>query len=184
MPIIVFSIMGAVIGSFFTSSAPETGLNIYIGILLLVFGIVLMYNGVQKNVDFIKSKYSFDFLKKNKTLVFVVGGFLVGLFSGFTGFGGAAFVAVGLIFILDFDLHTAIGTSLLVMFFIATSGTIGHVIRNDFIFDVGLISGMAAITGALAGSLFANKINEDKLGRIIGLLLLTLGILLFFRLLF
>jgi len=184
VPIIIFSVFGAVVGSFFTSSAPETGLNIYIGLLLLVFGVILMYNGVQKNVDFIRSKYSFDFLKKNKKIVFIVGGFLVGLFSGFTGFGGAAFVAIGLIFILDFDLHTAIGTSLLVMFFIAGSGSIGHILRNEFIYEIALVSGGAAVVGALSGSLFANRIDEDKLGRVIGLLLLVLGLILLARLVF
>ncbi len=180
-PIIISAVIGAVTGSFFTSKSSETGLNIYIGVVLLIFGINLMYNGVQKNVDYVKSKYSFDFFKKHKMLVFIIGGFLIGLMSGFTGFGGAAFVAIGLVFILDYNLHSAIGTSLLMMFFIAGAGAIVHIARDEFILSQASFAIPAAVVGAMFGSLFANKINEDILGRIIGFLMLFLGIAVFAR---
>lgn len=180
-PIILSAVIGAVIGAFFTSKSSETGLNIYIGVILLIFGLNLMYNGVQKNVDFVKSKYSFDLFKKHKILVFISGGFLIGLISGFTGFGGGAFVVIGLVFILDYNLHSAIGTSLLIMFFIAGTGTIVHIARDEFILSQASIAIPAAVFGAAIGSLFANKINENILGRLIGVLMFVLGIAIFAR---
>ncbi len=183
IPIVISSALGASIGSLFTSYAPERGLNIYIGLVLLVFGLNLAYNGFQRNVDFIKSKYSFGFFKKYKIPVFVIAGFSIGFSSGLTGFGGAGLIGIGLIFIVDYDLHTAIGTSLLVMFFLAGFGAVSHIILNEFIWDAALIAGFGAVIGALTGSGFANKINEDILGRAIGVIMIVLGSAIFIRLL-
>ncbi len=179
--LIILASIGAFFGSFFTSRAPESGLNLYFGIVLFLFGINLIYNGVQKNVDFIKSKYSFSFFKKYKIPVFIIGGFFVGFVSGFTGFGGAGFIALALFFILDYDLHTAIGTSLIVMFFLAGSASFSHFLREEFILDAALISGSAAVFGAIIGSLYANRIDEEKLGGVIGFILVIIGIVLFAR---
>ena len=179
--LLIFSIIGAFLGSFLTGAAPESGLNLYIGVVLLLFGINLVYNGVQKNIDFIKSKYSFNFFKKYKPYLFVIVGFMTGLMSGLTGFGGSGFIAIGLIFILDYDLHTAIGTSLIVMFFLAGSASIGHIMKGNFIYDFALIAGIAALIGASVGSFIANKVDEEKLGKIIGIIMVLLGIAVFAR---
>jgi uncharacterized protein len=179
--LVLFSAVGAFFGSFLTDIAPEAGLNIYIGIILLLFGINLVYNGVRKNVDFVKSKYSFKFFKKYKTFLFIIFGFVIGIVSGFTGFGGAGFIALGLVFILDYDLHTAIGTSLIVMFVLAGFASVMHFLRENFLLDAALIAGVAAVFGAVLGSFFANKVNEERLGKIIGLIMIILGIAVFVR---
>ena len=83
--------------------------------------------------------------------------------------------------ILDYDIHTAIGTALLSIMFISGTGAIGHVINNEVLFSAGFIAGSAAIVGAFFGSFAANKINEEKLGRIVGGLILFMGIILLFR---
>ena len=67
------------------------------------------------------------------------------------------------------------------MFFISGSGAIGHIINNEIILGASLIAGSSAIVGAISGSLIANKINEDKLGRIIGCIIIILGITIFLR---
>lgn len=179
--LVLFSVFGAFLGSFFTDRAPETGLNLYIGILLLVFGVNLICNGVRKNVSFIKSKYSFNFFIKHKNFSFIVFGFIIGIMSGFTGFGGSGFIAIGLIFILDYDLHTSIGTSLLVMFFLAGVASFAHFLKENFLLDVALIAGVAALFGAVFGSFIANKVDEERLGKIIGVILVILGIAVFVR---
>ena len=50
-PIILFGSIGAIIGSNFTSSAPERSLLILTAILLIVFGINFIINGVRKNIE-------------------------------------------------------------------------------------------------------------------------------------
>ena len=182
LPLIVSTSIGAFVGSFFTSAAPERGLNIYIAVALILFGVGLIYNGFQKNVNFVKSKYAFSFFKKHKFFLLVFAGLIIGLMSGFTGFGGAGFISIGLIFIFDLDLHTSIGTSLIVMFFLAGFGSLGHIVLNEFVWDAVLISAPAAIFGSVFGSLFANRINEDVLARSIGFIMLILGFAIFIHL--
>ncbi len=178
---IISAVIGGFTGSFLTSSASETGLNIYIGCILLLFGVSVLRSGVRKNIDFVKSKYSFNFFKKYNTFLLLIMGFITGVMSGLTGFGGAFFIALALIFVLDYDLHTAIGTSLIVMFFLAASASIGHVLKDNFLLDAALIAGAAALIGAVLGSFIANKVNEEKLGKIIGVIMLFLGIAVFVR---
>jgi uncharacterized membrane protein YfcA len=68
------------------------------------------------------------------------------------------------------------------MFFITGSGAIGHGFIGNFIFDAALIAGLGAVIGAASGSFVANKINEDKLGRLIGGILTIIGLVLFIKL--
>ncbi|MCK5301050.1 MAG: sulfite exporter TauE/SafE family protein, partial [Thermoplasmatales archaeon] len=91
-------------------------------------------------------------------------------------------VTLILIFILGYNLHTAIGTSLLMMFFITGSGAIGHGFIGNFIFDVALIAGMGAVIGAASGSLIANRFDENKLGRLIGAILTIIGVIFMIKL--
>lgn len=183
-PLILTGVLGAFIGSRFTSITSESGLNIALGILLVVFGLNLLINGVRRNIKYIESKINFKFFKDHKTISFVVLGFFIGLVSGFSGMGGAAIITIVLIFILEYDVHKAIGTSLFAMFFIAGAGAIGHVVNNEVIVYALLIAGCAAGLGAFLGSTFANKINEDKLGRIIGAIIIILGLVIFIKMIF
>jgi uncharacterized membrane protein YfcA len=103
-------------------------------------------------------------------------GAVIGFLSGFTGMGSSGAMTILLIFVLGYDLHTAIGTSLLMMFFIAGAGGIGHGFQGHVLWEVALIAGLGAVVGAGSGSLFANKINEERLGRTIGAIIVFLGI--------
>ena len=86
-----------------------------------------------------------------------------------------------LIFVMEYDLHTSIGTSLLMMLFIAGSGALSHGMQNEVIVDIALIAGIGAIIGGILGSVFANRIDEEKLGRLIGGIIVILGLLVAFN---
>jgi len=177
-PLIITGVLGALIGGKLTAITPESELNIIIGIFLVIFGLNLLINGVQRNIKYINSKINFKFIKDHRTISFVILGFFIGLISGFSGMGSASIIAIIMVFILDQDIHKAIGTSLLSMFFIAGAGGISHVISSEIVLSALLIAGCSAGIGAFLGSAFANKINEDKLGRIIGLITVILGAIL------
>jgi len=183
-PLAVTGIIGAILGSRFTSGASPLGLSIFIGLFLIIVGVNFIVTGVQRNVDFVEGKINLKLFKDNKTLSFVIIGFIIGLASGFSGMGGGGLVALFLIFILGYDIHTAIGTSLIMMFFIAGSGAVVHFLNNEVIVNVALIAGCAAVIGAMSGSIVANKVDENKLGRLIGVIFLVLGIALLLNLLF
>ena len=175
--------VGSFIGSQFTSSAPKVGLIILISVILIILGISFITKGLQKNIDYIREKSKVQRLKENKTIFFVSFGLIAGVSSGFTGMGIGGVVALILMLVLDYDIHTAIGTALLSIMFISGAGAIGHVLNNEVLFHAGFIAVCAAIIGAIIGSFFANKINEEKLGKIVGMLILTMGIIILFRLL-
>ena len=184
-PVFILAIFGsfaAFIGTKFTTGTPELFLKGLIAIVLIVFGLNLLINGVKKNVEYIESKINFSWFKNNKILSFVIFGTIIGFASGFTGMGSSGAVTLILIFILGYDVHTAIGTSLLMMFFITGSGAIGHGFIGNFIFDVALIAGMGAVIGAASGSLIANRIDEDKLGKLIGVILTIIGVIFIIKL--
>ena len=129
-----------------------------------------------KNVEYIKSKLNFTWFQNNKIISFIFFGLIIGFASGFSGMGSSGAVALVLIFVMGYDLHTSIGTALLMMFFIAGSAAVGHgIIYDDIIYNAALMAGLGAVIGATSGSILANRINEDKLGRLIGFIIMSLG---------
>ena len=177
----IVGVIGAFLGSKFTSGASPFGLSIFIGLFLIIIGLDFIMTGIKRNVKFIEERINLKFFKNNKIFSFVIFGFIIGLASGFSGIGGGGMIALVLIFILGYDIHTAIGTSLIMMFFIAGSGAIGHYFYNEVVIDIALIASFGAIIGALCGSIVANKVDENKLGRLIGIILLALGIVLLYN---
>jgi uncharacterized membrane protein YfcA len=179
--IAAFGAIGSFIGGQFTSSAPELGLIILISSILILLGLSFIIKGLQKNIDYIKEKGKVKYLKKHKIKFFIGFGLIAGASSGFTGMGIGGVVALILMLFLDYDIHTAIGTALLSIMFISGAGAMGHVLNGEVLLGAGLIAGSAAVIGAVVGSFAANKINEEKLGRIVGVLILFMGLILLFR---
>jgi len=179
----IFGVIGAFIGGNFTSGASESSLNLFIGVFLIILGLSFTIYGINRNLEYVEEKIRFQFFKNNKIISLILFGFLIGFGSGFTGMGGGGFIALILIFILGYNIHTAIGTSLVMMFFIAGSGALSHILNNEFVINAALISGCTAGIGAVLGSHFANRINEEKLGRFIGIIILLLGIALIIKIL-
>ena len=174
--LLMASVLAAFVASRFTHRVSETGLTVVIGVGLVILGLNFMINGIQKNVDYINKKINFDFFRRHKTSSFVFIGLIVGVFSGFLGMGSGGMVATVLVLVLGYDLHTAIGTSLLTMFFIAGAGAVGHAVNGEIITGVLPLVGVSAVVGAASGSLIANNINEDKLGRSVGVIVFLLGV--------
>jgi len=187
-PVIILciaGIIGSFIGTFYNSNTPESFLTIFIAIFLIFIGVNLIKNGVIKNVEYINGKLNFTWFKNNKTISFIFFGLIIGFSSGFSGMGSSGAVTLVLIFIMGYDLHTSIGTALLMMFFIAGSAAIGHgIIYDNIIVNAALIAGLGAVIGATSGSILANRINEDKLGRLIGFIIMILGVLIIVKMFF
>ena len=179
-PVLILGAAGmlaAVAGSLFTTGASESGLKLLIVVVLISLGIALIRGGVKKNVALVNQKVNLSWFREHKLSSFVLFGSLIGFTSGFTGMGSSGAMTFVLIFIMEYDLHASIGTSLIMMFFIAGTGALTHGIQGDILLSVAIVAGLGAIIGATVGSLSANKINEDLLGRIIGVIITILGIL-------
>ena len=177
-PVVLLAISGmvaSILGSMFTRGTPESGLKFLIAFVLIGLGFTLLRGGVKKNVEYVNSKVNFGWFQKQRYVSLAFFGSLIGFASGFTGMGSSGAMTFVLIFIMGYDLHTSIGTSLLMMFFIAGSGAITHGLRGEVLTSVALFAGIGALVGATFGSFFANRIDEDKLGKLIGLIITILG---------
>ncbi len=173
--LVAAALAGTLLGSRFTSYTPEAGLNVILGCFLVVIGIVLIKNGASKNVSVISSKIRARFLRRHRTATFLALGLAVGLISGFIGMGGGRMLAVILIFVVGYQIHTAIGTSLILMFFIAGTGAVSHALSHEIVPGAVALAAPAAAAGALVSAHYANRINEDTLARVVGGIILVLG---------
>ncbi len=174
--LVISGVISSVLGSMFTRGTPESGLKFLIAFVLIGLGIALLRGGIKKNLNYVHSKLNFSWFQKQKTGSLVFFGVIIGFASGFTGMGSSGAMTFVLILIMGYDLHTSVGTSLLMMFFIAGSGAITHGLRGELLTSVALFAGIGALIGATFGSFLANRIDEDKLGRFIGLIITFLGL--------
>ena len=177
----ITAVVGALIGSRFTTTASESGLNGFIAVILIVLGLNFLLKGIQKNIAFVERNIDFSVLRRHTSLFLAVFGLCSGFLSGFSGLGVGAIVALMLIFVLGYEIHTAIGTSLLLMVVIAGSGAVGHIFSGEFLVQAAVFAGGGAGLGGLVGSSYANRINAFLLGRVIGVIILVFGIILLLR---
>lgn len=175
MLLVAAGLAGALIGSRFTSYTPEAGLNAILGCFLVAAGALLIKNGAQKNIRYISGRIQSRFFTRHKTVSFLALGLAVGLVSGFIGMGGGRMLALILIFVVGYRVHTAIGTSLVMMVFIAGTGATTHALAGEIVFTAAALAGVGAATGALVSSHVANRINEDTLARVVGCIILVMG---------
>lgn len=179
-PVAILAVTGVIfafIGTFFSQGAREGDLKLLIAIVLIMFGIVLLRGGVKKNVDYVNDKVNIEWFRKHRQLVFLLSGSIIGFASGFTGMGSSGAMTIILIFVMGYDLHTSIGTSLMMMSFIGFTGAVAHGSLGHIVLESALIAGVGAAVGAASGSFFANKVNEDLLGRVIGGIITLLGLI-------
>lgn len=179
--LVVSGVIGAIIGSQFTSRAPESLLSILIAAFLLFIGFNFIRRGVRRNVELVEQRIQFNFFRKHTFFSLILLGTTIGLISGFIGIGGSRMLTIILIFVLGFSLHQAIGTSLIMMIFIAGTGSISHGFSTNISLTGFVVVGLFAGIGAFIGSNIASEINEDKLARIVGVIIMILGIVILLR---
>ena len=175
--------LGALLGSQLTTKASESSLLGIIGLILLLLGANFVIFGIQKNIKKVNQTFNFQFFQKHESIFMLVFGVIIGMISGFLGIGVGAIVALILIFMFQMEVRMAIGTSLLVMAIITGLGVIGHAIDGIILHWSLLPLGFGAIIGSIIGSLFANKIPEGLLGRVIGVVIIVFGIIMLIRIL-
>lgn len=183
-PAIVIGIFGAIgsfLGSQFTSQTPEVILIILLSAFLILLGVSFLTKGVQTNIELVRTRFHISALKKYTLIIFIVFSIIAGLANGFTGMGSGGIIALGLLLFLEYDLVTAIGTSLILLVFISGAGAAGHILKNEIIYPVVLMVGISAALGAITGSLYSQKINQDALGRLVGFIIIIMGLIMLLR---
>ncbi|TFG00321.1 MAG: sulfite exporter TauE/SafE family protein [Promethearchaeota archaeon] len=125
------SIMGAQVGAILVTGITSMGLGNLYGFVLIIMAIIMFFRGINQNQSVEEDEEN---LKKNLTLkkksyqviITLLLGILVGLMTGILGAGGELIFLIILIFVLQFPVHKAVGTSSLIMAITALSGTVAR----------------------------------------------------------
>lgn len=174
------AMLGAVIGSYFSTMMPDTHLLGFAAIFTSFAGFTIFRRKIAstKSGSFKKDLSSRDF----KFWISIFLSLIIGFLGGTVGAAGGISILFVLIFIFKFETHEAVGTSVFIMFFIAIFGAASHFYYWDkihfswFLFSLAIIGG---IFGSLFSSKIANVISERILNRTIGTILFLLGIITF-----
>lgn len=170
--------MGAQVGSHFASFIPQGGLKGGFSVFIIISGLSFFYRA------FGKRKFSLDILKFNhkilRLITIIAIGLCIGISTGLFGTGGGATILVVLIYIMDFPIHTAIGTATALMAVTAASGVVGYTIQGHIPWLDGIIIGLAAMASGMLFSKVANRASEKALNIAVGAIFIAIGIAMFF----
>jgi len=172
--LLISSLVAVIIGSYFSKYIPSDGLGLATGIGIVLAGTSII---VKKKKNFSTTK-KITFFEKHKTPSLILVGLLIGTIAGVFGAGGGIMILLSLILILDYKTHEAIGTSVFLMIFIALFGGVAHYINMPFSATSLVAGGIGGIFGAVGASKFANKLKEKTLNKLVGTVIIILGLLL------
>mgnify|MGYP002625994864 CR=1 FL=1 len=102
----------------------------------------------------------------------------IGLIAGFAGAGGGEMLLFALTTLLGYEVKEAIGTGVFIMAFIALVGCVSHVYIGGW---PDMTAFVICIIGNFSGAVFAariaNKMTSEALNRIIGIFLVSSGLI-------
>jgi uncharacterized membrane protein YfcA len=159
------SVVAAFIGGLFGSSVPE-------GFLLGLISVVLFYSGL----DILLSLRPGPERPGDPRAVAAVSGAIIGLIGGAVGLILGTLRMPALLKGVGLTPQRAVGTNLVVGFFLGVSGFLGHLVRLEVEWDVLAVSVAAAIPGAWLGARLTGRMSEQTLRRAIGVALLVISV--------
>jgi len=99
-----------------------------------------------------------------------------GLYSGMLGVGGGGIIVPLLIFWLAYDEREATGTSMVAIIPIALLAVIGQGIYGNVDLAYGLLIGIPAVGGVIAGTTLQQRIPERAISLIFAVLMIAIAI--------
>lgn len=161
-----------VVGSFVASLVPKTVMGNFSTVMTLLLGIKFLIKPVTVTKAQMKNSS-----KTKKIIQSVICGTLIGFICGFVGAGGGMMMLLLLTTVMGYELKTAIGTSVFVMTFTAFTGSVSHFMISELPDPVILVICMlSTLIFAIIASKIANKSQPKVLNRIVGAILVILGL--------
>jgi uncharacterized membrane protein YfcA len=159
------SVAGAFVGGFFAGELPGD---------LLLGGIaaVLAWNGL----DLVLAARPRARRPRRPEVVAAVLGAVIGLLGGAVGLILGTLRLPALLGAAGLTAHRAVGTNLVVGFFLGVSGFLGHVARLEVEWLVLAVSLPGALLGAWLGARYSGRLSERALRRAIGGVLLAVAV--------
>jgi uncharacterized protein len=157
------SIVGAFIGGYVAYAVPGR-------LLLAAIAIALAWNGLDLLFQLRAAPES-----RRPRFAAAVSGGLIGLLGGAVGLILGTLRMPALIRSVGLPAHTAVGTNLVVGFFLGAAGFAAHLVRSEVEWAVLAVSLVGAIPGAWLGARFTGRLDESTLKRLIGVALLAVA---------
>ena len=160
------------VGSWVSSLVPSTTMGSFSKYMTLLLGVKFIVRPVMTTRE---SMAAVD--ARKRFIQSVVCGTLIGFICGFVGAGGGMMMLLILTSVLDYELKTAVGTSVFIMTFTALTGSVSH-------FAIGgmpdlwclLFCVLSTLLWARVAAKFANKASPIVLNRATGVVLTVLGV--------
>ncbi len=166
--VLIFTVIGSWVSSFLPSFV--------MGNFSIIMTLILGVRFIVKPVITTKEKMeSVD--PKKRIFQSILSGSVVGFICGFVGAGGGMMMLLLLTSVLGYELKTAIGTSVFIMAFTALTGSVSHFIIGGFPDPYILfLCIFFTLIFALIAAKIANKSEPKVLNRIVGSILILLGV--------
>lgn len=158
------SVVAAFLGGYFGGLVPDR-------ILLAVIAAVLAWNGLQLLVSLRPPARA-----SRPRLAAVVAGVVIGVLGGAVGLILGTLRMPALLGAVGLDARRAVGTNLVVGFFLGVFGFAGHAVHLEVEWCVLAVCLVAAVPGAWLGGRLTGRLSERILRRTIGAVLLAVAV--------
>ncbi|ADQ69173.1 permease [Halogeometricum borinquense DSM 11551] len=170
------AVLAAVVGSWLSGDVDPTTLGGLSGVVILLMGVSFTRKSLNERLESFRETADLSAVREHKTVASALAGGFIGTMTGVFGAGGGVMILIILTFILEYEVHTAVGTSVLIMIFTALSGGVSHFIVESAVPFAALgISGIGGIVGAFLAARYANLVSEERLSTVIGMTFVGLG---------
>lgn len=161
-----------VVGSYVSSLVPSAAMGNFSVIMTFFLGIKFIIRPVMT------TKEAMGAVSASKHAVqSLLCGIVIGFICGFIGAGGGMMMLLLLTTVLNYELKTAVGTSVFVMTFTALTGAVSHFLIGgtpDWL--IWILCVIFTFLWARVAAVFANKAEPKTLNRVTGIILVVLGI--------
>jgi len=164
-----------VVGSYISSFVPSRTMGNFSVFMTFLLGIKFIIRPVMTTKEQMQAVSS-----EKRTVQSVICGVMIGFICGFIGAGGGMMMLLILTSVLNYELKTAVGTSVFIMTFTAFTGALSHfTIGGAPDYTVLALCVLFTLLWARIAAKFANKAEPKTLNRATGVVLVILGIAVF-----
>jgi hypothetical protein len=167
LPLLITSTIFPVVGANFTHHLPTRW-------IILIIGMILIAVSIQTFFDWKRSGRNLT--RRQKIIIGLVAGSVIGFIIGCIGHGGGSFVVPTLL-VLGFAPKNAAATSSFICAFSSLTGFLTHASQMQVNWSLYFPGVIAAVIGAQLGSRFmAAKMKSETLKRLFAMVLFLIGI--------
>lgn len=164
-------ILGAFVGTWFNHLVPEWLVLVLFGLLMIAVSARMLLSKGDLPAD-----GGHQGPKTHSWIAVIAAAFGVGAMTGFFGVGGGFLIVPALVLVLGYQIHIAVGTSLLVIAVNSFSGFGAHILSTSFDLDLTIMFFAGGAAGAIAGSAIGSRVNGIALQRGFALFISLIGV--------